>query len=66
MPGKVRSTEEKFNIVMESLITNTSNSEICRKYGVSVSMLYRWKDQFLEGAKEGLLAKIQAVNLKER
>ncbi|MEM3290665.1 MAG: transposase [Candidatus Micrarchaeaceae archaeon] len=51
MLGNIRSADEKFNIIMESLKTDISIKELCRKYGISVSQFYKWKDQFFEGAK---------------
>lgn len=57
MPGNIRSADEKFNIIMEVLKTNISIIELCRKYVISVSQFYKWKDQFLEGAKSGLAGK---------
>ena len=57
MSGNIRSADEKFNIIMEALKTNISITELCRKYGISVSQFYKWKDQFFEGAKSGLAGK---------
>ncbi|MEM3846676.1 MAG: transposase [Candidatus Parvarchaeota archaeon] len=57
MSGNIRSADEKFNIIMESLKTDISITELCRKYGISVSQFYKWKDQFFEEAKSGLADK---------
>jgi len=31
-----------------------SVSQICREHGISQAQYYKWRDRFLEGAKEGL------------
>lgn len=46
--------EQKFKIVKEALTTDTTISDICKKYGIVVSMFYRWQDDFFEGALNGL------------
>ena len=56
-PGNIRSADEKFNIIMESLKTDIYLTELCRKYGISMCQFYKWKDQFFEGAKSGLVSK---------
>jgi len=57
MASNIRTADEKFNIIMEALKTNISITELCRKHGISVSQFYKWRDQFLEGAKSGLAGK---------
>jgi len=55
MSGSTRrqfSTEQKFKIVKEALTTNSSVSEVCKKYGIHASQYYRWQDVFFEGAME--------------
>ncbi len=49
-----RSTEEKLAIVLEGLKGQNNVSEICRKYGISQSLYYKWRDKFLEAGKEAL------------
>ncbi|MEM3290933.1 MAG: hypothetical protein QW046_05390 [Candidatus Micrarchaeaceae archaeon] len=49
--GNIRSADEKFNIIMESLKTDIYLTELCRKYGNSMCQFYKCKDQFFEGAK---------------
>ena len=49
-----RSTEEKLAIVLEGLKGNSTVSEICRKYGISQSLYYKWRDRFLEAGKQSL------------
>ena len=57
MAVKTYTVEEKYNIIFESLSTNQSISEICRKYAISPSTFQIWKDQFLTGARTGLEGK---------
>ncbi len=42
---------EKAGIVIESLTTNISTAELCRKYNLSPNTFYPWKDKFLECGK---------------
>ncbi|WP_298278396.1 transposase [Ferroplasma sp.] len=44
-------SEEKFDIIMESINTNITVVDLCRKYGMVSSAYYRWKEQFFAGAK---------------
>jgi len=46
--------EQKLSIVLEGLKDSAKIVEICRKYGVSQSQYYRWRDLFLEGGKIAL------------
>lgn len=46
--------EDKIRIVMESINTSVSISELCRKYGVVPNTFYDWKEKFLEAGKLGL------------
>ncbi|QRF75143.1 IS2 repressor TnpA [Thermoplasmatales archaeon] len=48
------STEEKLQIVMESLMDNVSQAEICRRHGIYPVQLIRWKEQFIQGGKTAL------------
>jgi len=48
------STEEKLQIVMESLTDNVSQAEICRRHGIYPVQLIRWKEQFIQGGKTAL------------
>ena len=48
-----RSAEEKFGIVLEGLKTGNV-SETCRKYEVSPTLFYRWKDEMEKGALAAL------------
>jgi transposase-like protein len=48
--------EDKIRIVMESINTSASISELCRKYGVVPNTFYEWKEKFLAGGKLALSA----------
>ena len=43
MPGRGYSSEEKYNIIMESFQnTNIIIAAICREHGIAVSLFYKW------------------------
>ena len=46
--------EDKTRIVMESLTTNITVAELCRKYNLNPNVLYNWKQKFIEGDKIAL------------
>ena len=48
------SSEQKIMIVMEALRGETSTSEICRKYGITQSLFYKWNKEFMEAGKKRL------------
>ncbi|MEM0134517.1 MAG: helix-turn-helix domain-containing protein [Thermoplasmatales archaeon] len=50
----VRTKEEKAGIVMEALSGNSSIAEICCRYYVTSSPLYKWRDAFIAGGTESL------------
>ena len=39
---------------MEALRGETSTSEICRKYGITQSLFYKWNKEFMEAGKKRL------------
>jgi transposase len=41
-------------IVLESLNTNISLSELCRKYAISPTVFYQWREKFIHGGKLAL------------
>ena len=58
MPGRIYSSEEKYNIIMESFQNpDITIAAICREHGIAVSLFYKWKEQFLEGGKKSLEGK---------
>ena len=50
------SAEERLSLVLESLRSESSISDLCRKHGISQTTFYKWRDKFLEGGKQALLA----------
>ncbi|MEM4090000.1 MAG: transposase [Thermoplasmatales archaeon] len=55
MAGKsIRTKEEKAGIVMEALSGSTSIAEICRRYNVTSSSFYKWRDAFIAGGTASL------------
>jgi transposase len=46
--------EQKIAIVMESLNTNISVAELCRKHNVTPNAFYGWKEKFLDAGKLAL------------
>lgn len=49
MKYKKRSSKEKARIVLEYLRTQNT-AEICTKYEIHQSQLYRWRDEFINNA----------------
>jgi transposase len=46
--------EDKTRIVMESLTTNITVAELCRKYHLNPNVFYNWKQKFIEGGRMAL------------
>ena len=58
MPGRVYTSNEKFNIIMEAFRNpDITIAAICREHGIAVSLFYKWRDQFMEGERKGLEGK---------
>jgi transposase len=51
---RVWAPEDKVRIVLESLNTNISLSELCRKYAISPTVFYQWREKFIQGGKLAL------------
>jgi len=61
--AKQRHTEEtKITIVLEGLKNKIGVSELCKKYGVADATFYKWRDQFMEAGKRGLMGKLESPN----
>ena len=55
MPFKsIKSNEEKFAIILEGIKGESTVADICRKYGITQNVYYKWRDKFLEGGKNAL------------
>jgi transposase len=52
-PRIERTPEEKWQIVQEG-IKSGNVSETCRRYEISPTLFYRWKDEAEQGAKAAL------------
>lgn len=57
--GKRRywTAQRKSRLVMELLSRSTPATEICRREGISPSMLYQWRDRFRAGGERALLGR---------
>ena len=42
--------EYKLKVVLESMQRDTTQEEVCKKFGVSSSMLHRWRQEFQTNA----------------
>ena len=51
--------EEKIAAVMESLNTNISMAELCRKYNVTPNTVHDWKEKFVQGGKMALMGTLR-------
>ena len=51
---RIFTVEQKILIVMEALRAETSIAELCRKYTITQSKLYKWNKEFLEAGKKRL------------
>ena len=60
-----RTADEKFNIIMESLKSNISIAELCRKHGIAVQLFYKWRGEFYEGAKNRLSGNNSGMTLEK-
>ena len=47
---------------MESLTTNITLAELCRKYNLKPNVLYGWKQKFIEGGKMALTGAGENIN----
>ncbi len=56
MPKKKLSDENKFNAVMDLLDGHSSTSEICNRYGISQTYLYRLRDRAADAIKTSIKA----------
>jgi len=59
MPGGKWTADDRIRIVMESLTTNITVAELCRKYNLKPNVFYSWKQRFIEGGKLALASSKQ-------
>ena len=50
-------SDTKLAAVLEGLKGESSIAEICRKYQISESLYYRWRDKFLEAGSRALASR---------
>jgi len=55
MKNKKFDPETKVVIVLEGLKGDITVAELCRKYKISETIYYRWRDKFLEGGRKAFL-----------
>lgn len=46
--------QDKIRIVLESLNTNITIAELCRKYQITPVVFYSWRQRFIDGGKAAL------------
>ncbi|MFI5154266.1 MAG: IS3 family transposase [Chitinophagales bacterium] len=51
---RVFTSEQKILIVMEAMRGESSIASICRKYGISNALFYKWNKEFMEAGKKRL------------
>lgn len=51
---RVFTSEQKILIVMEAMRGELSTSAICRKYGITNALFYKWNKEFMEAGKKRL------------
>jgi transposase len=54
MAARHWTAEERIRIVMESMNTDITLAELCRKYNLNPNVFYQWKNKFIEGGKMAL------------
>jgi transposase len=54
-PRKSYTPEFKLKVVLESLQRDTTQEAVCKVYGISGSMLHRWKKDFQQNASNVFL-----------
>jgi transposase len=54
--------DDKIRIVMESMTTNITLAELCRKYNLKPNVFYRWKQRFMEAGRLALSTGLSGEN----
>ena len=52
MKKKPHSSEFKFKVAIEAIRGDKTTAELCQKYGVVNSQIFKWKKALLEGGKQ--------------
>jgi len=50
---KSYTSEYKLKVVLESMQRDTTQEEVCKKFGIASSMLHRWRKEFQANAASG-------------
>jgi transposase len=56
-PRKTYTPEFKLRVVLQSRQRDTTQEEVCKRFGISSSMLHRWNKAFQENAMSGFYEK---------
>jgi len=54
MTRRMWTIDQKLSIVMEGLKGESKIVDLCRKYRITEALYYKWRDIFLQGAKDAL------------
>ena len=46
--------DQKVQIVLESIRTNITTAELCRKHNLNLQTFHTWRQKFMESGKAGL------------
>lgn len=57
MPKKKLSDQDKYQAVMDLLAGRGTHAEICNRYGISATYLYKLRDRVLEAIQQTLKGK---------
>jgi transposase-like protein len=50
-PRKTYTPEFKLKVVLESMQRDTTQEAVCKKFGISSSVLHRWRKEFQQNAE---------------
>jgi transposase len=50
-PRKTSTPEFKLKVVLESMQRDTTQEAVCKRFGISSSMLHRWRKEFQQNAE---------------
>ena len=57
MKQKKYTSDDKLSVVLDMLKGQKTVAQICKEHGIRDSLAYRWKDEAIEGIKEGFSSK---------
>ena len=56
--------DEKAAVVLSGLRGDRKVAEVCREHGISQTLYYRWRDQFLDGGQQALNGRAGKAEVK--